>query len=157
MRRTLAATILAVVVFSCDDNETTLPDNFISAEKNDVAWTGRTEISYGQYSGDTLAILGIGTEEVLAMKIKFAGTGDYLLKKHQGAYSTTLGGDVLTSLYETDDGSYVGAVKITRYDEDEKIMEGNFEVSLKQIRSNPQNGIDVMTFTRGQFKGKIRQ
>lgn len=157
MRKILAAIILAVVIFSCDDNDTTSSDNFISAQKNNVTWNGRTEMMFDlNNNADTLIILGIGTEETLVMMIKFTGTGYYPIQKYQGSYYTTLGGDVLTSEYKTDDGNYSGAVRITRYDEADKTVEGNFNVNLKQMRSNPQNGIDAVSFTKGQFRGKIK-
>lgn len=157
MKKTLVAIILAIVAFSCDNDNETTPDDFIYAEKNGVAWEGRTEMTFDQNNnGDTLIILGIGTEETLVMKIKFTGAGHYSLQEQQGVYYTTIGGDVLTSIYQTDDGNYIGGVKITRYDKDEKIIEGNFGVVLKQIRSNPENGIPAVTFIGGRFKGKIR-
>lgn len=155
MRKIVAVIMLAIVVFSCDDNDTTLPDDFIRAEKNTISWEGSASANFSQYTGDTLFIFGRGLEEALMMKIKFAGTGYYSLGKKQGYYYTTIGGDVVTSEYKTDGGAYTGAVKITRYDETEEIIEGNFEVSLKQVRSNPQNGIDAVSFVRGRFKGKI--
>ena len=147
---------LALVVFSCDDKEAK-PDNFFSAEKNGLPWNGRADMAYDQnFSGDTLIIWGLGADETLAMMIRFTGTGHYPIQKYQGTFYTTLGGDVLTSIYQTDDGNYTGALRITRYDEAEKIIEGNFEVSLKQTESHPPSGVEVVSFTRGQFRGKIR-
>ena len=154
--RIIAIAICALILFSCDDDkDTASSDDVIKAEKNGMSWEGHASANFSQYAGDTLFIFGQGAEEVLVMKIKFTGTGNYSLGKNQGNYYTTIGGDVLTSEYKTDGGTYTGGVKITRYDEVEEIIEGNFIVSLKQIRSNPQNGIDAVSFTRGQFKTKI--
>lgn len=158
MKKTLVALILAIVAFSCDDDNGTTPDDFMFAEKNSVAWEGRTEMVFDQHNNsDTLYIFGTGTEETLVMRIKFEGIGNYALERSQGTYYTTLGGDVLTSEYQTEGGDYIGGVKITRYDRDERIVEGNFGVVLKQKRSNPENGIPSVVFTMGRFKGKIRQ
>ena len=158
MKKTLVALILAIVAFSCDDDNETTPDDFIVARKNGVTWEGHTEMVFDQNNNsDTLYIFGIGIDETLVMRIKFEGLGNYSLEKSHGTYYTTLGGDVLTSEYQTEGGNYIGGVKITRYDKDARIVEGNFGVVLKQKRGNPDSSTQSVVFTLGRFRGKIKQ
>jgi hypothetical protein len=162
MRATIITVIILVSMFSCDDCKDAdckevLPLNSISARKNGMNWSGTTEIGFSyQMSSDTLFIFGLATEEVLLMKIRFNGAGTYPLLKNQGIYYTTIGGDVLTSEYKTDGISNTSALEITDYHEDEKTIEGRFDLTLKKIRSNPENAIDTITFVLGKFRGEIK-
>ncbi|WP_317041981.1 DUF6252 family protein [Salegentibacter salegens] len=96
-----------------------------------------------------------GNEQVIVFKIKFKGEGVYDLLENQTSYYTTIGGDVMTSLYILDPSSS-SEITITEYDSEQNIIRGSFDVTLHQDWSNPENDIDLLNFTNGQFKGSIR-
>lgn len=153
----ITAILFTLIVTSCHEGGSlTLTDNSVFAKRNNHDWIGTTEIQLDRVT-DTLTFLGIANQpndEVVVMKIKFNGTGSYLLIKDQGFYYSTVGGDVLVSEYKLTPNA-VGHFIISKYDSTEKLIEGSFEMSLKKERSNPENNIDTYNFTHGTFKGRI--
>ena len=155
----ITAILLVLIVASChEDNKLglTSTDNSVLAKRNNVDWAGTTEIHLNHVT-DTLTFMGIASrpnDEVIVMKIKFNGIGSYSLIKDQGYYYSTVGGDVLTSEYKLAP-NIAGQLIISKYDPIEKLIEGNFKMSLKKQRSNPPNNVDIYNFTQGLFKGKI--
>jgi hypothetical protein len=156
LMRILPAIILLFIVFSCSDDKEAGIKNTIAAEKDSDTWAGRTEMNLNAVP-DTLVILGIAKEEVLVMKIRFNGIGTYPLLKNQAIYYTTVGGDVLTSEYKSDAGNHVGELIITGYDENNKVIQGTFQINLKKVWSNPENNITAVTFSKGLFNGKVKE
>ncbi|PKD19978.1 hypothetical protein APR41_14960 [Salegentibacter salinarum] len=72
--------------------------------------------------------------------VKFKGEGAYSLLNVQTSYYTTVGGDVMRSLYNLDSSSS-SEITITEYDAEQNMIKGNFEVTLLQDWSNPENDI----------------
>jgi len=141
-------------MLSCSNDDDLDESDFISATINEERWNGNPEISLNQ-ENDTLILLGSGNEQVIVFKIKFKGEGVYDLLENQTSYYTTVGGDVMTSLYILDPSSS-SEITITEYDSEQNIIRGSFDVTLQQDWSNPENDIDLLNFTNGQFKGSIR-
>ncbi len=142
-------------IFSCDtNNNNELEPNFISMKINEENWNGVPEISMSSVN-DTLTILGAGDEQVVVIKIKNNGKGIYNLSGAQASYYTTVGGDVITSLY-TLNKSTPSKITITEYNAEENVLKGNFEISLLKKWSNPESNLNSLEFTSGQFKGVIR-
>jgi len=139
-------------IISCDNNNQHEP-NFISAKINEENWNGVPEFSINSVN-DTLTLLGAGNEQVVAFKIKFKGEGVYNLSGTQANYYTTIGGDVISSLY-TLGASSSSQITITEYNSEQNIVKGNFEISLLKEWSNPENNTNSLSFTHGQFKGTI--
>lgn len=155
MKRSILVLSLLVLI-SCENNEQDEPSNYVSALKNNLEWSATPEI---QFAGDTLIIFGITSkpnDEGIVMKIKFEGTGEYVLTNDQAYYFLTIGGDVSVGEYKTAPGT-TGKIKISKYDEVTRTIEGTFEVQLKQEWSNPKNEIDFLDFKNGFFRGKISQ
>ena len=153
----LIAFLLLLLTFgmlSCSNDDDLDESDFISATINEERWNGNPEISLNQ-ENDTLILLGSGNEQVIVFKIKFKGEGVYDLLENQTSYYTTVGGDVMTSLYILDPSSS-SEITITEYDSEQNIIRGSFDVTLQQDWSNPENDIDLLNFTNGQFKGSIR-
>lgn len=146
--------ICLIGIFSCNnDDDNTIQQNFISSIINQQNWDGTPEISFSSID-DTLRLLGHGNEQVINFKMKFNGVGNYILKGNQATYYTTIGGDVITSFYKLESNS-TASLNITRYDANQNILEGNFELLLKKEWSNPENNIDSLIFENGKFKGQI--
>jgi hypothetical protein len=157
--KNIAVFLSLLIIISCHNTEDVglmNSDNYVSAKRNAIDWTGYSEIRVDNVT-DTLTFLGIvnrPNDEVIVMRIKFDGTGSYALTHNQGYYYSTIGGDVLTSEYKLDPNG-IGQFVISRYDPTEKSIEGSFEISLKKERSNPDNNIDIYNFTEGTFRGRI--
>ena len=146
--------ILALGMTSCNSDDQAVP-GFVSAQLSDESWHGTPEINIDPVS-DTLTFLGIGNEQVLVFKIKFDQEGIYDLSENQAIYYTTVGRDALTSSYKLDTG-IASQVIITAYDPAHNTLEGSFEIALLQEWSNPQNAIERLRFTNGEFSGRISQ
>jgi len=145
---------LILGIISCDTNNELEPD-FISAKINEENWNGFPEININNVN-DTLTLLGVGNEKVIAFKIKYSGEGVYNLTGTQANYYTTIGGDVITSVYTLGE-STSSQITITEYNSEQNIIKGNFEISLLKAWSNPENNTNSLSFTRGQFKGTITE
>lgn len=145
--------LLTFGILSCSNDDDLEEPDFISATINEEDWSGNPEITLNQ-ENDTLTILGLGDEQVVVFKIKFNGEGVYSLSDAQANYYTTVGGDVITSLYALDPDSS-SQITVTEYNSEQKIVKGSFELSLLQEWSNPENNINLLSFTNGQFKGTI--
>ena len=144
---------LSLGFFSCNNDDDLDGPNFISSKINNVNWNGIPEININQVN-DTLTLLGSGNEQVIVFKIKFNGEGVYNLSGTQANYYTTVGRDVITSLY-TLDTSTPSQIIITEYNSEQKILKGNFKLSLLQKWSNPENNDNLLSFTSGRFKGSL--
>ena len=145
--------LLSLGIFSCNNDDDLDQPNFISAEINGMNWNGVPEISINQVN-DTLLLLGSGNEQVIVFKIKFNGEGVYSLSGAQASYYTSVGGDVITSLYTLDTSSS-SQLTLTEYNSEQNMLKGSFEVQLLQQWSNPENNVNLLSFTNGQFKGTI--
>jgi len=157
--RNMLLTLLALGIFSCQDTdqaEPQLAENTFSVQRNNVKWSGVPEIRLDAET-DSLTFLGISNapnDEVIVMKIKFQGLGQYTLIKNQAYYYSTVGGDVLTSKYKLAPNS-IGQLIVSKYDKDKKSIEGTFDIMLKNDWSYSENTIDTLNLTDGNFKGKI--
>lgn len=146
--------ILILGIISCN-NVDQLESDFISAEINKKNWNGIPEISVNNVN-DTLTLLGSGNEQVIFFKIKYNGEGVYDLSGSQANYYTTVGGDVITSLYTLDENTS-SQITITEHNLEQKILKGNFQISLLQKWSNPENNVNLLSFTNGRFKVTITE
>ncbi len=144
---------LSFGIVSCDNDDNQDEPNFILSKINEVNWNGVPEININHVN-DTLTLLGSGNEQVVVFKIKFNGEGVYNLSGTQANYYTTIGGDVITSLYTLGTSSS-SQITITEYNSEQNIVKGNFELSLLKEWSNPENNENSLSFTNGQFKGNI--
>lgn len=151
--RFIFALYTILVCLSCSDDDQLEPD-FITANLNAKSWKGVPETTINAVN-DTLIILGIGDEQVLGLKLKFDGVGVYQLLNTQANYYTTVGGDVITSLYTLSEGNS-SQINITEYNSAENFVKGNFEVSLLKEWSNPETNNNALSFTKGRFKATIR-
>ena len=125
-------------------------------QKNNVKWSGVPEIRINAET-DSLTFFGTANasnDEVIVMKIKFQGLGQYTLTKNQAYYYSTVGGDVLMSKYKLAPNS-IGQLVISKYDKDKKSIEGTFDFMLKKDWSYLENTIDTLNLIDGNFKGKI--
>jgi len=86
----IALAFISLLNFGCNKDKQNLDCCFIpqspsiTAEKNSEIWIGTPEAL--KIDNDSIAITGRKTEQWLAMKIKFNGTGNYTLKT-QASYS----------------------------------------------------------------------
>ncbi|WP_143815191.1 DUF6252 family protein [Maribacter sedimenticola] len=142
-----AVFLIVVIMISCEKDNTSEPD-FISAKLENQNWDGRPEIIFDKET-DTLSIRGVGNEQVIVLNLKYTGEGIYNLEKIRAIYYTTVGGDVITNWYNLgkDNSS---KVTITEFDTNEKIVKGDFQVSVL-------NSTDELNFTNGKFKGIFRE
>lgn len=145
--------LLSLGILSCNTDDNLDEPNFISAKINQENWSGVPEISIDQVN-DTLTLLGHGDEKVIFFKIKFKGEGVYSLSGTQAGFYTTVGGDVITSLY-TLDASSSAQITVTEYNAEQNMIKGSFELSFLQDWSNPENNISQKSFTNGRFKGNV--
>ena len=158
--RNLLGIFLILVLFSCqDDNqaEPQLTENTFSAQRNEVNWSGQSEINLDNET-DTLTLISIANipnDEVLVMKIKFQGVGQYTLTKNQAFYYSTVGRDVIVNKYKLAPNP-VGQLEITKYDSGKKLIEGNFTLTLKKEWSYSENNIETLTLSGGRIKGVIK-
>jgi hypothetical protein len=149
-----ALLLLIFGIFSCSNDDDLGKEEYISSTINQEKWNGGDpEISLDQ-ENDSLTLLGFGNDQAIYFKIKFKGEGVYNLSGSQASYYTTVGGDVMTSLYILDPGSS-SEITITDYDPEQKIVTGTFAVNLLQEWSNPENDINSLTLTDGEFRGSI--
>ena len=142
-------------IFSCSINDDVNEGaEFISASINEEGWQGGAPEVYLDQETDTLTILGSGDEQVVVFKIKFKEVGTYDLSGSQASYYTTVGGDVLTSLYKPAPESDSQLI-ITDYNSESNIIEGTFSSIMHQEYNNPENDIDLLNITNGKFRGTI--
>ncbi len=159
--KNILVVIFAIFLFSCEnqDKDTVEPQvnlNTFSTKKNAVNWSGITEIRLNNET-DTLTFLGIANrpnDEVVVMKIKFQGLGTYSLTQKQAYYYTTVGGDVLVSKYDLTPGA-TGQFVISKYDQEKQVVEGNFDLDLKNTWSYSGQDTEIVKLTAGKYKGTI--
>ncbi len=143
---------LCIGIISCDNDNELQPD-FISANLNAQSWKALPELTIDTRT-DTLTLLGVGNEQVIAFKLKFNGEGVYDLSGTQANYYTTVGGDALTSLYTLGETAS-SQITITAYNSEQNTIKGNFEIVLVKEWSNPENDLNELNFTQGRFKATI--
>lgn len=156
MRNIFWFTLLGVLLIgACQEAEEGPSDGeeFFKASLENEEWIGSPQINI-EVSNDTLTVLGVGIEEYVYFRIKLAGEGVYELKGGQAAYYTTIGQDVITSRYGIN-AEEESSVTITKYKQDQQIIEGRFNIYLEKEWSNPSNEKEKLNFTNGQFKGEI--
>ncbi|NER17546.1 DUF6252 family protein [Spongiivirga citrea] len=146
--------LLTLGIISCNNDDQLEPD-FISAEINEKNWNGIPEINVNNVN-DTLTLLGSGNEQVVFFKIKYNGEGVYNLSGSQANFYTTVSGDVITSLYTLGENTS-SQITITEHNLEQNILKGNFQISLIQKWSNPENNVNLLSFTNGQFKVTITE
>lgn len=153
----ISAVLLFVLggIVSCSEDDNQNEADFIVAKINAENWKGIPEVNLNSVN-DTLTLLGIGNESVVVFKIKFSGKGLYNLSGTQASYYTTVGGDVITSLYILED-DLTSQIVVSDYSPEQNIIRGNFKISLLQDWSNPENDINALGFTAGKFKGTINK
>lgn len=145
--------LLSFGITSCNDDDILDDPNFISSRINEVDWNGTPEISINHVN-DTLTVLGYGDGQVVFFKIKFVGKGIYNISGNQASYYTSVGGDIITSLYILGESNN-SQISVTDFDSEQNIIRGNFQLSLQQDWSNPENNVETLNFTNGKFKGII--
>ena len=145
--------IVSFGIISCHGEDEPKEEDFISSTVNEVNWNGIPETHYFA-ENDTLALLGLGDEQVLVFKIKIKGEGNYHLNKYQTHYYTTIGGDVITSFYRLDESSN-SQLTITDYDPERNILKGNFETTFLLDSGDPDNHPDKLIFKNGEFKASL--
>ena len=146
----IAIFFLSFGIISCNDDDNLDDPNFISTHINEVNWYGKPEININPLN-DTLSVLGYGNNQVVFFKIKYVGEGIYNLSGNQASYYTTVGGDVITSLYLLGE-SNTSQITITDFDSEQNIKRRNFQLSHQHYWSNPENNIESLYFTNGKFK-----
>ncbi|WP_409079786.1 hypothetical protein [Salegentibacter sp.] len=86
--------------------------------------------------------------------MKFKEEGTYDSSGAQAKYYTTVGGDVITSLYKLDPESN-SQLTITEYNSESNTIKGNFTLTMVQEYSNPETEINLLNFTNVKFKVTI--
>jgi hypothetical protein len=156
----IAIVLLVLTLVACEDNDKENPTaggEFVWAKRNNVTWSGAADISI-DHASDTMTIFGVAdrpNDEVLMMRIKFNGVGTYPLVKNQARYYSTVGGDIVVSEYRLA-SDVAGSLMVLDYDAATKIIQGQFDVQLKKRISVPENNIETFSFTKGVFKGTVR-
>jgi hypothetical protein len=151
----IALAFISLLTFGCTKDKQYvnccfIPQNpSITAEKNSEMWIGTPEAL--KIDNDSIAITGRKTEQWLAMKIKFNGTGNYSLKGRQAIHYLTVGGDVTVAEYNLDD-SATNTLDIIHYDSDKGIITGRFNITLKlDYHYNSNNYPATVKFEKGAF------
>jgi hypothetical protein len=172
MKNSIFLFLLSVAVLSCKDDDPKTSDcsfsekpvsqvanpsppkypcDYLYAKKAGSDWKVQSE---SFYADDTLTIAGFGHEQSLAFRFKFTGTGVYEIRDistrlyHSNAgYYTTVGGDVIVSNYFL---SGIGSTEVTEYNESEKWIKGNFQVTVKKQYGDASLP-DQIEFTNGEF------
>lgn len=150
---TCARSLILFLLTSCADSDQ-LGLNFVSAQLNDANWTGAPEISLDSQN-NTLALLGIGEEQVFGFEIEFRGEGTYSTSEINSFYYTTVGKDVLTSSYVIDLDKPAKVI-IASYDSEQNSINGSFEMFLNKKWSNPENNLNTLSFKEGLFMGTLK-
>ncbi|RVU01464.1 hypothetical protein EOD41_05735 [Mucilaginibacter limnophilus] len=99
--------------------------NYITAKVADTTWAAPLQATYYR---DSLNLWAQHDEEHLFFRLKFDGTGKYLLNATEGTFFRTVGLDVITSRFITTDGA--GEINITSYNKAKNVIEGNFSVQM---------------------------
>ncbi len=153
--------LMFILFLACGKNDNVEPlflDNSFIAARDNETWKGTTAISLT--ASDTLIFLAVGKgldNGVMVAKMKFNGIGSYKLYDSNGSYYNTLGGDVLISEYAIEEASN-GIFSISAYDNENRYIEGSFELPLKATRlNNPEIKDSLLIISDGQFKGFIRE
>jgi len=155
----ITLTIFAIsLLLSChDDKETPLSDNVASATLNNGGWNAVLNVYFDPNSADSLrfqAVTNRPNDEVMNLIIKFQGIGSYELTSQSASYYTTVGGDVISSVYVLDNSAPLH-FEITEYTADTKTIEGDFRMVFKKKRGMPTDSA-ALNFHNGRFKGVIK-
>jgi len=125
---------------------------YLEASKNGEFWRGAAEAAYSQYRPEgELAILGIGTNDVIGFRIDFNGTGFYEIHAGKGFYYTTIGGDVVEDSYISF-GYENDKLTITTYDDKSQTISGTFSLRVKSETEEYR----IVNFELGNFVVKIK-
>lgn len=145
-------TIIMLLATACKKQETSSAF-FITALKNNIK-TNFTTYSASNYK-DSLYLFAVGGEETLVIKIKFSGTGKYLLSGNQAVYYNTIGQDVLISNYILGSSSE-SSLFITDYNQSANTISGSFNLYMIRTYGNPETSYPKnINFTDGQFKVQL--
>jgi len=159
-------TLLAasVLLFSCqkEDQSATAPaiEYYMKATKNDKAWTALNLTAIKKTASDTLTLTAQAIpegsklpEETLVITLKANNEGKYQPIRTKTAFITTIGLDVINKTYVLiNDNS--SSITITDLDEEEKTIEGSFELRFKNSAKGAA-ATDVITFKSGDFLSPI--
>lgn len=159
-------TLLAasVLLFSCtkEDQSATAPAiaYYMKATKNDKAWTALNLTGIKKSGTDTLILTAKAIpegstlpEETLVITLKANDEGKYQPIRTKTAFVTTIGLDVISKTYVlTNDNS--SSVTIKDLDEEEKIVEGSFDLHFKNSAKGAP-ATDIITFKSGDFLSPI--
>jgi hypothetical protein len=158
----LAASLL---LFSCQKEglspETPDVNYYMKATKNNKAWTALNLTSIKKTGTDTLTLTAQAIpegstlpEETLIITLKANDEGKYQPIRNKTAFITTIGLDVISKTYVLiNDNS--STVTITDLDEEEKTVEGSFDLHFKNSAKGAPT-TDVITFKSGDFLSPIR-
>ena len=149
--------LLLSVIFtisSCQKEETPEEPDYISANINGENWEGDPSIDNIR-DNDSIWLGGFSEEEdwaqILGIKIKLDGEGDYSLNKNTNYY-TVFEEDQMSEIYRLDESS-PSHLTITEYDTKRNIIRGNFEMLLLlEKRSDFPEPADELIFKNGSFK-----
>jgi hypothetical protein len=148
----MAASIFCIVLaFSCKKStENPAANLFIGANFQGVNWLAQPSTAYTA-NRDTLKIQGFleTGDENLAIKIRFGGVGNYMLKANQASYYTMNSSGAITSNYKLDT-TKANTVTITGFNLATKIATGSFQLNFVKIAGGAGFN-NTANFTNGQF------
>jgi Family of unknown function (DUF6252) len=159
----LAFLIIIFFIAGCQKKDCcTVPNQglYLSALKNGSLWSANPGGS-ATYGDTTVVISGsnlnTNPQELLAINIKFNGTGNYQLKGNHVIYSHLIGGDGITSDFKLND-AVVNTLTVTDYDPNTKTMAGTFNITVIQTYGNQNSPAYPQTFTflNGKFRVQLK-
>jgi len=156
IRIILSLMALSTLIYSCKKDNSTTPDSasgfYVQALKNNSDWSGTPKAIH--WSADSVAVQGSGPLDLLNMKFKFNGIGQYTLVSDPQDYYWLFGEVIIKARYalRTDVPS---TVNVTNYNPDTKIIEGTFNLYMVKtagtVTTDPQN----IDFLNGRFRAQL--
>lgn len=160
MKNLACLTLVFLTLLACDKKDSDAEDlskGVFFTQKNQIDWNGTTQLLLTE--SDTLIFLGDGDgidNGLLTIKLKFKGKGLYQIENSHAIYYDTLGDDAIIAKYATESGKKFNFV-ISEYDENEGLIEGTFNVTLKATQLYGRIERDsLLTITNGRFNGRIK-
>ncbi len=157
---TIILICLAMILISCKKNtadptlagDTATSQFFMQASKNNAAWTGYPQAS--AIGVDSITIQGSGMFDLLYIKFKFNGVGQYTLPSDLQTYYWTFGEVLIRARYYLRN-DVPSTLNVTAYDAAAKTVTGTFDLHLiktsSTIIADPQN----IDFANGTFKVRL--
>ncbi|QKJ32148.1 hypothetical protein HQ865_21070 [Mucilaginibacter mali] len=145
--------IIGLIVGSCNKRMCCTPPtaNFIHVKSGITEWDLTAPLA--QVINDSLTLVGQGKEENLLVRIKFNGTGRYVLTGQQLKYYKTIGGDAVVVEYIAEPGNE-SVLNIHTYEQDSKTITGDFVMNfIKSSRYWDNQAYPInFGFNSGTFK-----